>query len=73
MPQVKMYPKAVWLVQLEDVASDGGSGRWFTVWRTDEEVDLRTGILYATGKVLDGSDARAFRVVRVDRLTACEY
>ncbi len=40
---------------------------WFCVWSTHNEYDLRQGILYAMGKVLEGSDADAFKLVRSDQ------
>lgn len=60
-----------WLIQLQEPVFEGKGGEWHTVWKVDAmspdvNKDFRTALEYACGKVLDGSDADAFRMVRED-------
>ena len=49
---------------------DGG---WINVWSVslDNETELKTAVLYGMNKVLDGSDADAFMLVRSDTVLPC--
>lgn len=58
--------KPVWLIQLQQDNS------WFTAWVVDyncpnPDKEMRLAVAYAVGKILDGSDADAFRVIRKDK------